>query len=333
MKQNILEVVYAANDSYARHLGVSLCSLLDRNQDMEGIRVHILSRGISRENKERLKEIGEQYGRKIVFAEIENLEDKFEHPVDTGGYDISILLRLFMAEVLPPDLNRVLYLDCDTVIVQSLKKLWTVDLRDCIAGAVMEPTIYKEVKDSIGLGEKDPYFNSGVLLIDLKKWREEEIQKKLLAFWKKKGGKLFASDQDVINGTLKGRILSLPPRYNFFTNYRYFSYRALVRASHTYRSVTPAELRDAKRHPFVIHYMGDERPWIAWNLNHYRRAYEIYLAKTPWAGTPKEKGKRLYMLAYHGLDYVTALFPAVRFAISRNMGMKFVENRKKDRKN
>ena len=108
-----------------------------------------------------------------------------------------------------------MYLDCDTVVAQSLKHLWNVRLGDRIAGAVMEPTIYKEVKESIGLGPEDGYFNSGVLLVNLKKWREENIQEKLLEFWKEKGGKLFASDQDVINGTLKRRILPLPPRYNF----------------------------------------------------------------------------------------------------------------------
>ena len=332
MKQNALEVVYASNDGYARHLGVSLCSLLDRNQDMEEIRVHILSMGISRENQARLQRLADRYERKLIFVEIENLEGRFDYPVDTGGYDISIMLRLFMAEALPKELDRVLYLDCDTVVAQSLKHLWNVRLGDRIAGAVMEPTIYKEVKESIGLGPEDGYFNSGVLLVNLKKWREENIQEKLLEFWKEKGGKLFASDQDVINGTLKGRILPLPPRYNFFTNYRYFFYRSLLRVSPSYRAVTWAEFREAKRHPFIIHYMGDERPWIAGNLNHYRKAYERYLAQTEWAKTPKEKGKRLYMLAYHGLDYLTVLCPSARFAISRSMGMRFVENRKKDRK-
>ena len=131
----------------------------------------------------------------------------------------------------------------------------------------MEPTIYQAVKESIDLGEDDPYYNSGVLLVDLKQWREQEIQKKLLGFWKSKGGKLFASDQDVINGTLKGQIHTLMPRYNFFTNYRYFSYRELTHLGKTYKAVTPRELQIAKRHPSIIHYMGDERPWIAGNLN------------------------------------------------------------------
>ena len=74
--------------------------------------------------------------------------------------------------------------------------------------------------------------------------------------------------------------------------------------------------------------MGDERPWIAGNLNHYRRAYEKYLAMTPWKGAKKQAGKRGYMLLYHGMDYLTVVCPALRWEISRRLGMKVVDARK-----
>lgn len=324
-----MNIVYASNDAYARHLGASLCSLYDRNESCAEIQVYILSMQISRENREALEEIAARYDRKLTMIEMGDLEARFGSAVDTGGYDISIMLRLFMGEVLPDDVERVLYLDCDTVILQPLRHLWKEDLGDAVVGAVMEPTIYEAVRESIGLSPEDAYYNSGVLLVDLKRWREEGVQQQLLDFWKEKGGKLFASDQDVINGTLKGRIHTLMPRYNFFTNYRYFSYKELVKYAPTYEAVPEEELALAKKHPTILHYMGDERPWIAGNLNHYRRAYDIYLAQTPWAGTPKEKGRELYMLAYHMLDYATAVCPAVRWEISRKFGMKMVNERKK----
>lgn len=80
----------------------------------------------------------------------------------------------------------------------------------------MEPTIYPSIKEEIGLLSEAPYFNSGVLLIDMTRWREENAQKQLLDFYCSMGGKLFAGDQDTINGALKGRIKPLSPRYNFF---------------------------------------------------------------------------------------------------------------------
>ena len=324
-----LEVVYASNDGYARHLAASMCSLFDRNRDFPEIRVFVLSMGLSEAGRNGLKEIADRYGRILELVDMDDLESRFSHPVDLGGYDVSIMLRLFMGEMLPASVERVLYLDCDTIVLQSLKGLWSRELGDCILGAVMEPTIYPAVRRSIDLGPEDAYYNSGVLLVNLARWRAEGVQETLLDFWKSKGGKLFASDQDVLNGGLKGRVCSLPPKYNFFTNCRYFSYRALTKYGPAYRAVTAEEFARAKRHPVIVHYMGDERPWIAGNLNHYRRAYEMYLAQTPWAGTKKEPGKRLYMLAYHGLDYVTAVCPAIRWELSCRMGMKFVETRKK----
>ncbi|MDD3251313.1 MAG: glycosyltransferase family 8 protein [Lachnospiraceae bacterium] len=323
-----LNVVYASNDGYARHLGASLCSLYDRNLEEKELQVYVLSMGLTEESRVALETIAENYGRELIFIDMDDLEARFGHPVDLGGYDISIMLRLFIGEVLPREVERVLYLDCDTIVAQSLKKLWEEDLEGCIIGAVMEPTIYLEVKESIGLESRDPYYNSGVLLVDLKRWREEGIQQRLLDFWKSKDGKLFASDQDVLNGTLKGQIHTLMPRYNFFTNYRYFSYAQLLGHAPTYEAVSQDQFVLAKKHPTIIHYMGDERPWIAGNLNHYRRAYDKYLAMTPWAGAPREKGKRRYMAAYHLLDYTTVVCPAVRWTISRKLGMKLVESRK-----
>ena len=326
-----MDVLYASNDGFVMHLGTSLCSLLVNNRQAPSIAIHIFSIGLSEQNKQRLRGLAQAYDRQICFYELGDLRERFAMPIDTGGFDISIMGRLFMGELLPKNINRVLYLDCDTVILRSLGGLWHTKLEGKILGAVMEPTIYEAVRDSIDLGEEEPYFNSGVLLVDVRRWREEHVQEKLMSFLRDKGGKLFASDQDLLNGTLKGRILPLMPRYNFFTNYRYFHYRDMIRHAPWYAPVSRREWRRAKKHPVIVHFMGDERPWIAGNLNHYRGSYETYLAMTPWAGAPKEEGKRLYMLAYHVLDYVTAVCPRVRWEISRRLGMKLVNARRKKR--
>ncbi|MBQ7795273.1 MAG: glycosyltransferase family 8 protein [Lachnospiraceae bacterium] len=324
-----MNILYASNDGFVRHLGTSMCSLFEKNRDAREITVYVLSLGLSEENQRKLREIADRYDRKIEILELGDIRERFDFEVDTGGYDISIMGRLFMGEMLPKTVDRVLYLDCDTVIVRSLARMWKENLGGAVLGAVMEPTIYTAVKESIGLSEDDGYYNSGVLLVDLARWREEHVQEKLLAFLKEKGGTLFASDQDLLNGALKGKIHTLMPSCNFFPNYRYFSYKTLVDHAPSYQVVSKEEFLKAKKHPVIIHYMGDERPWIRGNLNHYRLAYEKYLEMTPWAGTPKEKGKEIYMLIYHLMDYVTAVCPEVRWYISKKFGMKAVMSRKK----
>lgn len=327
-----MDIVYASNERYARHLAVSMYSLFDHDQVAERIRVFVLDTGLSQESKERLKEIAGRFEREVIFILMGDLKERFAYEVDTGGFDISAMGRLFVGTALPKEVERVLYLDCDTVVLASLKKLWQTDLKGRLFGAVMEPTIYREVKEAIGLRKEDPYFNSGVLLIDLERWRVQGAEARLVEFYGSLGGKTFACDQDTLNGAFKGQIKVLSPRYNFFTNYRYFHHRDLVRHSPAYRVVPKRVFTQAKHHPAILHFAGDERPWRVGNLGHYRQAYEQYLFMTPWRGTPKEKdgrGQRLYLSAYHAMDYLTWICPPVRWWISRRFGMEMVEGRQK----
>lgn len=326
-----MDVVYASNDNYVRHLAVSMYSLMDHNQVAENIRVFILSVDIRRENQEKLSRIAQQFARELVFIPMGNIKEKFPYAIETGGFDISTMSRLFVGSLLPADVRRVLYLDCDTVVLSSLKRLWQVDLQGNIMGAVLEPTIYSSLKPTLGLRENDPYFNAGVLLIDLESWRKNHIEEQLLTFYQGLGGRTFGCDQDILNGSLKGKIRVLSPRYNFFTNYRYFRYKALLKHAPSYYVVPEKAFQDAKFHPAILHFAGDERPWKAGNLNHYRKAYEQYLSMTPWQGMKKEGDikQRIYLLAYHMMDWITWFCPSLRWWISTKFGMKVIEFRKK----
>lgn len=324
-----MNVLYASNDGYARHLGVSMYSLMEHNKKMETIQVYVLSVNLSAENQEKLQEIAGQFGRQLHMVEMGDLKERFTIPVDTRGFDISAMTRLFAAEALPEDVKKVLYLDCDTVVIGDLEPLWNTPLEGNLVAMVPEPTVYREMKDAIDLGKDDPYYNSGVLLMDLEGWRKEDIQRKLFQYYGDKGGCLFACDQDTLNGALKGRIRQLSPRYNFFTNYRYFHYQTLEGMNRSYEKVGKKEFEAARRRPVILHYMGDERPWIAGNRNHYRKYYDSYLARTPWKGTPRETGKETYMLVYWAMNHVTWLCPPARLWISRHFGMKVIDSRKK----
>ena len=125
-----MKVVYSSNEGYVRHLAVSMCSLFDRNQAAEEIQVFVLSVGISEESADKLQEIGRRFGREVHLIPMGDLRQYFPYEVDTGGFDLSAMGRLFVGKVLPKEVERVLYLDCDTVVLASLGKLWRTDLRE-----------------------------------------------------------------------------------------------------------------------------------------------------------------------------------------------------------
>jgi len=325
-------VAYASNDGYARHLATSMCSLFDRNRAEETIRVYILSNQLSKEQIAKLERIADQYGRELVVLELGDVRSRFPYEIDTRGFDVSALSRFFMAEMIPSSEQRILYLDCDTVVCDSLSELWETSLEGYAIAAVAEPTVGMKIKGQIDLEKEEIYINSGVLLINLAYWRQENVQAELIEFYRKKDGRLFACDQDTLNGALQGRIKLLEPRYNFYTTLRYFPYSSLVLRTNEYAVVPAEQLRRAKKNPAILHFLGDERPWKRGNLNPYRKWYEKYLEMTPYAGTPKEKGQELYLFFFHMLEWITMICPEFRFAVSDGLGMWVIDRRSRKRK-
>lgn len=327
--QETANIIYVSNDGYAGHLAASMYSLLDRNRNIRNMDLYVLSVGMCPEYQERLSSIAGTFNRNLCVVELGDLKDRFDFDIDTRGFDISAMGRLFAPLVLPETVETALYLDCDTIVCQSIRPLYETDLGDCLAGMVMEPTVYREMKESIGFQKDDPYYNSGVLLMPLGRWREQDVLNQLLDFYRRCEGRLFACDQDTINGALKGRIKTLPVKYNYFTNYRYFRYATLCSLCAAYREVGEEAYREAGRCPAVIHYLGDERPWIRGNHNHFKKLYDYYLEKTPWKNMEKTRGKEGYMHMWWVFNRLTVICPPFRLWISRCLGMKLVDSRRK----
>lgn len=340
-----MNILYVSNEKYTKYLAISLLSLLENqkiSKKSENIHIFIISIGISTSSKEKLKQICRRYHypslysknekrwrgytklyRKyqerekkveLTFLELEDLQKYFEYTLDTGRFDISIMGRLFLGELLPPEIERIIYLDCDTLVNGSLLPLWKIDLHGKTLGAVLEPTIDIQTKVDIGLHIADPYFNSGVLLIDVRAWRERQILQRILAYYQSIGKYSLFGDQDAINGALRWEIQILPPRFNFFTNYYYWSYKELIKMSALYKLIPYKEYQRAKNQPVIIHFAGDERPWLRGNWNPFRKCYQKYQKQISWGGL--ESGKELYLLAYHIMNVLTMICPMARKQIS-----------------
>ena len=147
-----MNVVYASNEKYVKHMAASMVSLFEKNREESRILVYVVSIGIREGSKALLEGMARRYGRRVCWLELEDIRGQFDFDVDTRGFDISAMGRLFVGRLLPGTVSRVLYLDCDTVVVRPLGRLWRTSLEGKTLGAVMEPTIYQAVKEEIGLG-------------------------------------------------------------------------------------------------------------------------------------------------------------------------------------
>ena len=126
--QSVAHIVYASDDKFAEILGVSLVSLYENSKDMDEIVVYILDSGITDDNKQKLLSVCKFYKRRdVVFIPGKNISEKLSMNVAVDRGSLSQYARLFVSSDLPQELNRVLYLDCDIVVMRSIRELWNLD--------------------------------------------------------------------------------------------------------------------------------------------------------------------------------------------------------------
>lgn len=326
-----MHILYASDENYVRHAAASIASLMDHNPGA-GHTVHCLSMGIGEDSLAQLEKMCRQNGWEFSVHELGDIRRWFDFPVNTRGFAPSALARLFVARVLPETVERVIYLDCDTLVLDSLLPLWETDLHGCCLGMVAEPTVNKRRRAQLGMPVAQPYFNSGVLLIDLKRWREEGVEKTVLNYYCQKGGNLVAPDQDALNGALVERIHQLPPKYNYGSVQLYYPWKAQKRISAPTPFLTEEAYRAGTAKPAIIHFLGEERPWREGNRHPYAAAYSQYLAATPWKDTPMEQGWQTYFRCFSLFNAVTKPFPYLRWRIIDTLIPAFMKRRERQLK-
>lgn len=279
-----MNIVYSSDENYAQHLCVSLVSLLENNKTVQTLNVFIISNGISEDSKLKIAGTAERFGRKIDWIDFGPFESKLnlnmEWPISISAY-----ARLFLPKMLPETCERVIYIDCDTVICRSLSEMWETELGDCSVGGVLD-TVLPRFKCAVGLDKRDNYINSGVLLIDLNKWRQRKSQDKFLQFIEDHHGRVTHHDQGTINGVLHDEILVLHPEFNAMTPIFTTKYNRLLRFYELEQYYSEEEVRCAIIEPVIIHYTPGliGRVWEYECRHPKAERYRTYLELTPWKG-------------------------------------------------
>lgn len=293
MNRNELNVLFSSDNNYAQHLGAAMQSLLDNNQDFTVVRIYVIDNGISDLSKDKIYSIARKFSNAAIFwIPFEKWKTKLQLNM-TWSISISAYARLFVAEMIPDEIDRILYLDCDMIVCNSLQNLWNTDIKDCILGAVQD-SVSDNTKKAVGLLPDDRYFNSGMLLIDLAKWRKLSIGTKCFQYIEEKNGSVVHHDQGVLNGVLRNQWFRLPLCDNLMTIHFIFNRRSVI---HYFREhadfYSENEIVNAKEHPVIMHYTPSftSRPWCK-NCKHpLRMLYWENLAQTPWKGVRPEKSK------------------------------------------
>ena len=277
MKQ--LDICFASDDSYAPFMGVAVSSIVAHAKSQERFRFHILDNGISPLNKRRIASLKKAYPNFSVCYYPVSQKALSRLPIINSHLSSTAYARLFVASLLPADLQRVIYLDCDVFVRGSLAPLFETDLQGCILGGVEDLGI----KDRMNRGvfpwvcKKGEYINSGVLLIDLKCWRETKTEQALCAYLRQPRYPLLFEDQDAINFVLDQKIKILAPAWN-----------GQMYWGHSEMNKIPGikQLRQLLLECPIVHFASPAKPWIrgsGWHTN--SRQYKKWMENSPWAAS------------------------------------------------
>lgn len=283
-----MNIVYASDNNFVEILGISMISLFENNKDCDEITVYILDDEIDESNKVKLLHIAEKFDREVSFIDVSELD--VPKSVQSIRWSKSAFTRLFMRRILPIEIKKVLYLDCDIIVMNSLNDLYNTDISQCKAAGVRD-CISKYYLKNIGLKPDDGYCNSGVLLIDLDRWNEEEF----MLFFEEHSSIIKYPDQDVINGVCGKEMLMLDCRYNSYTALFDFTYKDLMIFRKPTKYYSENEVENAKKNPAIVHFTTSFlslRPWIEGCKHPYVGEWLKYKSMSPWADVPLRKDNR-----------------------------------------
>jgi lipopolysaccharide biosynthesis glycosyltransferase len=264
-KKNI-HLALSFDENYVTPFYVLLTSVFANNPN-NNIVFHAIATGLMDEQKQEIKDFIEKNSSTINFYELDvnNLEG-LVIPKGTW-FSIAAYYRLFFASLVGDDVEKLLYIDTDTVVIGDLSELYFLDIGDKPVGAVREKLGHP--RPEIGNTDRENYFNSGVMLINIPEWRKQTVTERALQFVHDYPEAIKCVDQDALNAVLINNWFRIHGRFNVL-------YQDIP--MNLGRSSYSKYLREK----VIIHYtLGEHKPWRALGDNRFRYLYHGYLRQSP----------------------------------------------------
>ena len=276
----VIRILCSTDDNYAPYTGIMLTSLFMNNRN-EAFDVYILTRGLNDKNSGKLRSVGKKFKSKVIILTVD-LSVFEDCPIRPGDHvTLETYFRLLAPQLLPEHVDRVLYLDVDMIINGPIRELWDWNIHGNALGAIIDESFCNpEIYSRLGLDFSNPYFNAGVLLLDLKYWREKNVSARCMQCINDNPDILLFHDQDTLNRVLQNEKVLLPIAYNFQTGY-YLSW-----IYPDYPEDFQAHIQEVAKSPIIIHFSGPMKPWVVGSDQPYRYYYRYYWKNSLWKDVP-----------------------------------------------
>lgn len=288
-----LSVLYVTDEKFVPITGVSVTSLFENNPPEKiALTVYILTTNMSKKSRERFSELAEKYRQSIKIVNVGEQLKKIEK-LNLSKYRGSAMtnLRLCFDKFIPQYVEKLLYLDADTIICGSIEELADFDMHGKMLGMAYDA--YGEIiADKEHEGEA--YYNAGVILFDCVKWRKGMWRKRIIRYINHNGAQFAHPDQDIYNILCKSNIVKLPIAYNFQPVHRMYKDKNYYRYLGKNKYYTLSEIEKGRENPAILHMVRvfGRNPWHKNNNHPFESQYKSYKEISYWKNYPEEKKKR-----------------------------------------
>ena len=251
---------FGVDKNFVPPMGIMLTSLAENNPKYN-FRIHAFINSIFDEDIKKLR---------AFIADTPNIEldlyrvddAAFDHLFVDRGYTAAVYDRILMAQILYPEVEKIVYIDADTLCVGDVSEIATLDFEGNVLMAVPDSGDWLvEHKPNIGLAQNDCYYNSGFLYVDLRRWNEFGLSEKMMALLHER--RLPMQDQDAINLLARHITKPLPKRFNQFV-------------------LLKEEPSEVPTDTIFIHFAGRVKPWQPWCDHPQRAIYDEYRNRSLW---------------------------------------------------
>ena len=295
-----MNIAYACNEAYMEQTVVSVLSLLQTNSKVPSIVIYFIDMGTTNESRAYLNDVVSSFGRQFII--IPFMDIAYDLKVkNTGRHIESVYAKLFFGRI--NGIDRILYIDSDTVIVDDLTDYYETNLDGYYCAGVLTLIRIEDTK-RIGIGETDKAFNDGVLLINLKLWRNDNVLEKCKDFIARYDGEPPVLSEGTINNVCKERIKVVNPRYNLSSGFIDTNVKK-IEADTGRTFYSQSVLDNAVANPAIIHFLSGfyNRPWCIDCTHPMKDEYIKYRKKTKWKNQPLLNKKLPLRIKIIGFTY------------------------------
>lgn len=247
-----MDILVTLDSNYLKPLKVMLRSLFINNEK-ESFSIYLMHSNLSDSQLDELVNYTNSYGSQLIIVNIDN--SYFANAPIPLHYTKEMYYRLLAFKFLPENLHRILYLDPDTLIINPIKELYNMDIKEYLYAAAYHDIIsVKEInKLRLNCFDIDAYYNSGVLLMNLDLQRKLIDEQSIFEFVENNRSKLIMPDQDILNVLYSKKIKSLDEKlYNY--DARHYSYYKI-------KTNNECDMDYVIRNTVILHFCGKKKPW------------------------------------------------------------------------